>query len=59
MFNIKTSDGRTMLGMDVDHATAAHWLRVYRERYPAGKAYPNGNGSYPDFGFRIVEVKHA
>lgn len=55
MFNIGTNDGRTMLGDWVTHDVAAHWLKVYCAKYPAGKPYPNGKGFYPDFGFRIVK----
>jgi hypothetical protein len=55
VFNIKTSNGRIMLGSDVaTHGEAEKWLAYYLETYPAGKPYPNGKGAYPDFGFEIV-----
>ncbi len=58
-FNIKTNDGRLMLGMDVDLRTAEFYLSYYRKQYRPGKPYPNGRGTYPDFGFEIVERVNA
>jgi hypothetical protein len=54
MFNIKTNDGRLMLGDWVPFDRAVEALEYYLNKYRPGKKYPNGKGCYPDYGYHII-----
>jgi len=57
LFNIKTTDGKLMLGVACDHVTATKYLRKYQDG--VGKPFPNGRGVYPDRGYHLVETNEG
>lgn len=54
-YNVCKKDGTLMLLHWVDtFAEADRHLRHYQSAYPPGGQYPNGKGTYPDWGFKII-----